>query len=395
MAIRKDRRAVLLVLDGVGAGALPDAASYGDEEADTLGNLSRAAGGLHLPVLGGMGLGNLRPIEGVPPAAAPTASWGRLAEVSAGKDSTTGHWEMMGLVSLVPFPTFPSGFPARIIEAFESETGRRTIGNRAASGTEIIEELCREHIRLGAFIVYTSADSVFQIAAHEDAIAVEELYEACRTARRLLEGPDAVARVIARPFSGECGSLVRTPRRRDFSLEPPGPTLLDLMESAGIPRKGIGKIDDLFAHRGISSIHVPDNRAGLAELESILAVRESGFVFANLVDFDSRWGHRNDVAGFARGLSEVDEALPGIMSAFDEGDLLIITSDHGNDPTTPGTDHTREYAPVLAWSPGLPGRPLGDRRSFSDIAATLAGFFGLGGNLPGDSFPGLTCLEEA
>lgn len=388
MTIRRDRRAVLLVLDGVGAGALPDAARYGDEGADTLGNLSRAVGGLHLPVLEGMGLGNLLPIEGVPPAAAPSASWGRLAEVSAGKDSITGHWEMMGLISHTPFPTYPSGFPAGIIEAFERETGRRTIGNRAASGTEIIEELCLEHIRLGAFIVYTSSDSVFQIAAHEGVIPVEELYEACRTARRLLQGPDAVARVIARPFSGECGSLVRTPRRRDFSMEPPGPTLLDLMESAGIPRRGVGKIDDLFAHRGITSVHVPDNRAGLAELASVLALGESGFVFANLVDFDSKWGHRNDPAGFAQGLSEVDDALPGLMSALDEGDLFIITADHGNDPTTPGTDHTREYAPVLAWSPGIPGRPLGDRRSFSDIAATLALFFGLEGDIPGDPFPG-------
>ncbi len=382
----RNGRAVLLVLDGVGAGALPDAASYGDSGADTLGNLSRAAGGLSLPNLGAMGLGNLHRIAGVDPVPAPTASWGRLAELSAGKDSTTGHWEMMGLVSRVPFPTYPAGFPAGIIGAFERATGRRAIGNRPASGTGIIEELCAEHFRTGAFIVYTSADSVFQIAAHEDVIPVDELYAACEAARRILVAPDGVARVIARPFRGICGALVRTPRRRDFSLPPPGPTLLDALERAGIPRGGVGKIDDLFAHRGIGTKHVADNAEALRELGSMLKGGAGGFIFANLVDFDMKWGHRNDVDGFARGLEEADRALPGILGRLGPGDILVITADHGNDPTTAGTDHTREYAPLLSYSPGVPGRALGDRGSFSDIAATLSEFFGLDAGLPGISF---------
>lgn len=380
------RRAVLLVLDGVGAGALPDAASFGDEGADTLGNLSRACGGLRLPFLEAMGLGNLHPIEGVGSVPLPGASWGRLAEASAGKDSTTGHWEMMGLVCMTPFPTYPSGFPKWIMDRFERETGRPAIGNRAASGTEIIEELCGEHLRSGAFIVYTSADSVFQIAAHEEVVPPAELYHACETARRMLVPPDGVARVIARPFKGSCGSLARTPGRRDFSLEPPGPTLLDAMERARISRRGVGKIDDLFAHRGITTTHVTDNSQGLAELASMLDSPEEGFIFANLVDFDSKWGHRNDIEGFRRGLEEVDAMLGDVLSRLAEGDLFLLTADHGNDPTTPGTDHTREYAPILAWSPGLPGRPLGDRDSFSDIAATLSEYFGIDAGLPGDSF---------
>ena len=379
-------RALLLVLDGVGAGALPDADSYGDAGADTLGNLSRAAGGLSLPNLRALGLGNLHRIEGVDPVPAPLASWGRLAELSAGKDSTTGHWEMMGLVSREPFPTYPAGFPARIVEAFEAATGRRAIGNRPASGTGIIEELCTEHVRTGAFIVYTSADSVFQIAAHEEVIPVDELYAACEAARRILVPPDGVARVIARPFRGACGNLERTPRRRDFSLPPPGPTLLDALERAGVPRGGVGKIDDLFAHRGIRTRHVSGNAEALAEMESMLAGGAGGFIFANLVDFDSRWGHRNDVAGFARGLEEADGALRGILGRLVPGDLFIVTADHGNDPTTPGTDHSREYAPLLSFSPGLPGTALGDRTGFSDIAATLSEFFGLDAGLPGISF---------
>lgn len=382
----RDGRAVLLVLDGVGAGALPDAGSYGDSGADTLGNLSKAAGGLSLPNLEAMGLGNLHRIEGVDPAPAPTASWGRLAELSAGKDSTTGHWEMMGLVSLVPFPTYPDGFPARIIEEFEHATGRRAIGNRPASGTAIIEELCAEHLETGAFIVYTSADSVFQIAAHEDVIPTNELYAACEAARRIMAPPDGVARVIARPFRGACGALERTPRRRDYSLPPPGPTFLDALELAGIPRGGVGKIDDLFAHRGITTRHVADNAEALSELGSMLNGGARGFVFANLVDFDMKWGHRNDVEGFARGLEEADRAMPGILAMLGPGDMLIITADHGNDPTTASTDHSREFAPLLFYKPGVPGRALGDRESFSDIAATLSEFFGIDAGLPGISF---------
>lgn len=382
-------RAVLLVLDGVGAGALPDAARWGDEGADTLGNISRAAD-LSLPFLGSLGLGNLRAMRGVPPADRPLASWGRLAEVSAGKDSTTGHWEMMGLVSREPFPTYPGGFPDDILAEFSRATGRGVLGNRPASGTGIIAELGGVQALTGDWIVYTSADSVFQIAAHEDVIPPAELYEACRTARRILAPPHAVARVIARPFTGPPGAYVRTAGRRDFSLPPPGRTLLDALSEAGIPRTGVGKLDDLFAHRGISTVHAASDAEGLGILAEMAGSVPSGLVFANLVDFDTRWGHRNDVAGFAGGLLEVDRALPRILAAIRPGELFILTADHGNDPTTPGTDHTREYAPLLAFSPGRPGRPLGDRGSFADIAATLAAYFGIP-----ETFPGRSFLEEA
>ncbi len=378
----------MLVLDGVGAGAMPDAGEYGDEGSDTLGNLSRAVGGLDLPFLGSMGLGCAHSVEGVPPVARPGASFGRLAELSKGKDSTTGHWEMMGLVSSVPFPTYPGGFPAEIVRAFEEATGRRVIGNTAASGTRIIEDLGGEHLASGALIVYTSADSVFQIAAHESVVPPVELYEACRTARRLLTPPHGVARVIARPFTGVPGSFTRTPRRRDFSIEPPGRTLLDALEEAGIPRTGVGKIDDLFAGRAIETVHVDGNTAGLAELSRQAASTVSGLVFANLVDFDMKWGHRNDIEGFRRGLEEVDSALSRLVPSLREGDLFIITADHGNDPTTAGTDHSREYAPLLALSPGRPGRPLGIRRTFADIAETLLGHFGLEGGFGATSFLG-------
>jgi|WetSurMetagenome_2_1015567.scaffolds.fasta_scaffold00776_13 phosphopentomutase len=380
-------RAVLLILDGVGAGALPDAEAYGDEGSDTLGNLARTLGGLHLPFLQSLGLGNLHEIEGVPPVDAPAASWGRMAERSAGKDSTTGHWEMMGLCSCTPFPTYPHGFPSGIISAFEAATGRRVLGNRAASGTEIIEELGVEHLRTGALIVYTSADSVFQVAAHESVVPPRELYEACQAARRLLQPPDGVGRVIARPFTGSPGSFVRTAGRRDFSLPPPGRTLLDALADAGIPRTGVGKIDDLFAHRNIETLHTPSNAVSLDTLESILREGGKGLVFANLVDFDMRWGHRNDVAGFAAGLEEVDSRLPGLTALLAERELLIIAADHGNDPTTPGTDHSREHSPLLCFSPGIPGHDLGTRSTFSDVAATLALFFGLPGGFPGTAFP--------
>ncbi len=379
-------RAVLLVLDGVGAGALPDAGAYGDEGADTLGNLSRAVGGLDLPLLGSMGLGNLHPVEGVPPAARPTASWGRMTERSAGKDSTTGHWELMGLTSLIPFPVYPRGFPERIVEAFEKASGRRVIGNVAASGTEIIEELGPEHLETGALIVYTSADSVFQVAAHTGVVPLAELYDACRKAREILQPPDGVGRVIARPFTGSPGAFRRTPERRDFSLAPPGTTLLDLLAAEGIPAGGVGKVDDLFAHRAISTVHVSSNAEGLDRLEQQACGPGGGLVFANLCDFDTLWGHRNDAVGFARGLREVDSRLGAILGRLRRGDLFILTADHGNDPTTPGTDHTREYVPLLVVCPGSTGSPLGTRATFADVAATLAEYFGLEERFGASSF---------
>lgn len=383
------RKAVLLVLDGVGAGALPDAGAYGDEGADTLGNLSRAVGGLDLPLLGSMGLGNLHPVEGVVPVAEPSASWGRMMERSAGKDSTTGHWELMGLVSATPFPVYPDGFPERIVEAFERASGRRVIGNVAASGTEIIELLGREHLETGALIVYTSADSVFQVAAHLDVVPLQELYEVCRKAREILQPPDGVGRVIARPFTGSPGAFRRTHDRRDFSLPPPGTTLLDLLAAAGIPAVGVGKVDDIFAHRAITSVHVSSDSEALDRLEEQAGGPGGGLVFANLCDFDTLWGHRNDVRGFARGLEEVDARLGAILGRLESGDLFILTADHGNDPTTPGTDHTREHVPLLVVSPGSRGAPLGTRETFADVAATLAEYFRLPERFGASSF-----LEE-
>jgi phosphopentomutase len=359
---------------------------YGDEGSDTLGNLAGVTGGLDLPCFQRLGLGNAHLIEGVPPSAAPEASWGRMAERSAGKDSTAGHWEMMGLCSCKGFPTYPGGFPPGIIAAFEEATGRKTLGNRPASGTAIIEELGAEHLRTGALIVYTSADSVFQVAAHEDAVPPSELYAACEEARRILVPPNGVSRVIARPFRGEPGAFYRTAGRRDFSLPPPGRTLLDALADAGIPRTGVGKLDDLFAHRNLETIHVPSNTAALDQLEAMLAHVRSGLVFANLVDFDMRWGHRNDTAGFRAGLEEVDGRLPSILRGLGVDDALLITADHGNDPTTAGTDHSREYVPLLFYVPGRTGRDLGTRSSFSDVASSLCDWFGLEESFPGESF---------
>lgn len=382
----RGRRATVLVLDGVGAGELPDAAEWGDSGSDTLGNLARVCGGLRLPFLQSLGLGNAHRVEGVPPARAPLASWGRMMERSRGKDSTTGHWELMGLCSCASFPTYPDGFPAGIIGAFEKATGRKVIGNRPASGTVIIEELGPEQLATGALIVYTSADSVFQIAAHEEVIPLAELYSACEAARRILVPPDGVARVIARPFLGRPGSFYRTAGRRDFSLPPPGRTLIDALADSGVPRTGVGKIDDLFAHRNIETVHVPSNTVALDTLEAQLGTFSEGLVFANLVDFDMKWGHRNDVEGFRAGLEEVDARLPRIFSLLRGGDAFLITADHGNDPTTPGTDHSREHVPILAYRPGAQGGDLGTRETFSDVAASLAFWFGLEEEFPGTPF---------
>ncbi len=383
------KKAIVMVLDGVGAGELPDAGEYGDRGSDTLGNVARAVGGLNLPGLQAMGLGNLHRIKGVEPVPSPIASWGRMAEASRGKDSTTGHWEMMGIVSTSPMPTFPGGFPPGIIERFQELTGRPVLGNEVASGTEIVARLGREQVETEGLIVYTSADSVFQVAAHEGVVPVAELYEYCRMARDMLSPPElGVGRVIARPFTGEEGNYVRTARRKDFSLPPPNPTLLDLFAENGVPVCGVGKIDDLFAHRNIETVHAASNDEEMAILLDMTCRCEGGFVFANFCDFDTQWGHRNNFVDFAAGLKAFDSWLPSFMSILSPGDLLIITADHGNDPTTPSTDHSREYAPLLCYSPGIPGRNLGIRGTFSDISRTLCDFFDLECPFPGVSFLG-------
>lgn len=366
-------RVVLIVLDSVGAGALPDAAAYGDEGSNTLGNLARAVGGLALPNLGRLGLGNILPLEGVPAAGRPQGAYGRMAERAPGKDTTTGHWELAGVTLTRPFPTYPDGFPPEVIEAFRQATGYDVLGNKAASGTEIIKELGEEHVRSGKPIVYTSADSVFQIAAHEGVIPVEELYRLCQAARRILTGEHGVGRVIARPFTGDPGHFQRTAARRDFSLVPPEPTLLDRLSESGLPVTGIGKIEDIFAGRGLTqALHTHGNTEGIAETVRWLSGGE-GLVFTNLVDYDMVYGHRNDCPGYARALEEFDQAVPSLLAGLREDDLLIITADHGCDPTTPSTDHSREYVPLLAAGPRVRGGvDLGTRETFADVGATVA-----------------------
>lgn len=372
-------KAVIVVLDGMGIGALPDAALYGDEGSNTLGNLAEAVGGLCLPNLQRLGLGNIGRIKGVPPALQPAAAWGKMAERSPGKDTTTGHWELAGVILDRPFPVYPCGFPPEIIVSFEERIGRRVLGNKPASGTAIIEELGPEHLRTGCPIVYTSADSVFQIAAHEEVIPIEELYRMCTVAREILSGEHAVARVIARPFTGKPGSFQRTARRHDFSLPPPCPTVLEALAGRGYGVVGIGKIKDIFAGRGISrSLSVKDNADNIRQ--TITAVREisPGVVFTNLVDFDTLYGHRNDPAGFARALKEFDDALPELLKTVAEDGAVFITADHGCDPTTASTGHSREYVPLLVWGLRLkPGVPLGTRGCFADLGATVARFFNL------------------
>jgi phosphopentomutase len=386
------RRAIILVLDGVGIGAAPDAASYGDAGSDTLGNLARARGGLSLPNLAAAGLGNIAPIEGVAPAATPQGAWGKMRPASAGKDSTTGHWEIAGLHLERPFPTYPGGFPQELIDRFTRATGRGVIGNVPASGTEIIARLGAAHESTGELIVYTSADSVFQVAAHEQVVPLEELYAACEAARAMLVAPHDVSRVIARPFVGRPGEYVRTANRRDYALPPPDETLLDDLAAAGVPRAGVGKVDDLFAGRGLRARHTTGNAEGVEAILEWLAGEQGGLLFANLVDFDTLYGHRNDVAGFERALREFDDALPKIRSALREDDLLFITADHGNDPTTSSTDHAREYVPLLAVGEPVHPVPIGVRETFSDLGATVAEWLNVGFRGRGTSF--LPVLER-
>jgi phosphopentomutase len=380
------RRAALIVLDGVGCGAAPDAAEYGDTGSDTLGNLARAVGGLSLPRLEALGLGGTSDIPGIAVAAAPRAAWGRMRPRSAGKDSTTGHWELCGLVLEQPFPTFPAGFPAAVLGEFARRTGRGVLGNRAASGTAILDELGEEHRRTGAWIVYTSADSVFQVAAHEATVPLVELYRACQIAREMLAGSHAVSRVIARPFTGEPGAWRRSAGRRDWSVPPPGATLLDRLAAAGVPRAGVGKVDDLFAGRAITSRHAATNDEAYALIEEALTSMDAGFLLANVVEFDQTWGHRNDVAGFHRGLQALDARVDRLLAPVRPGDLVIITADHGNDPTTPSTDHSREEVPLLVVGPEVRPGPLGCRATFADAGQTIAEWLGAAPLAAGRSF---------
>ena len=371
------KRAIILVLDGVGIGAAPDAADYGDVGSNTLGNLARAVGGMHLPAMQRAGLGNIAPLAGVLPAEQPLGAWGIMVPRSAGKDSTTGHWEISGVQLERPFPTYPGGFPKSIVDEFARRTGRGVIGNIVGSGTDIIDRFGAEHQQTGKWILYTSADSVFQVAAHEDVVSLEELYAACVAARAMLVAPNDVSRVIARPFVGSEGAYARTKNRRDFSIEPPKLTLLDALAAAGIARDGVGKVDDLFAGRAIRSRHTANNAEGIAAITEWLQSAESGLLFANLVDFDQQFGHRNDVAGFYQALREFDAALPKLVSALRGDDLLFITADHGNDPTTPSTDHARECVPVLALGNRVESVTIGRRQTFSDLGATVAEWFGV------------------
>ena len=366
-------RVVWIVLDSVGIGAMPDAADYGDIGADTLGNLARQRP-MDLPNLRRLGLANIRPLAHLEPASEPAACYGRCALASPGKDTTTGHWEMVGIHLDKPFPLFPHGFPPEVMNEFERRTGRGTLGNKAASGTEVIEELGAEHMRTGSPIVYTSADSVFQIAAHEEVIPLWELYKMCDTAREILRGPFEVGRVIARPFEGAPGFFKRTANRRDFAVPPPRGMLLDQLEAAKIEVFSIGKIFDVFLGRGIGPHEKTKNNAdGMAKTLAALGEVDRGLIFVNLVDFDQQYGHRNDVEGYARALEEVDVWLPGLYEKLAPGDLLILTADHGCDPTTPGTDHTREYTPLLAYSTVMMhGKDLGTRATLSDIGQTVA-----------------------
>ncbi len=369
------RRAILLVLDGVGIGAAHDAAHYGDEGSDTLGNIARAVGGLELPHMEALGLGGIATLEGVSASVTPRGAFGSMQPASSGKDSTTGHWELCGVHLERPFPVYPNGFPSDVTDAFARATGRPVIGNIAASGTEIIERYAEEQRRTGAWILYTSADSVFQVAADEGTIPLAELYAACEIARAQLVAPHNVSRVIARPFVTEAGSYRRTANRRDFSVAPVEETLLDMLARSGVDRRGVGKVDDLFARRNIQALHTENNDQGIAAILAFAREAKSGLCFANLVDFDQQYGHRNDIAGFYGALRGFDRAIPTLVDALREDDLLIITADHGTDPTTRSTDHSRERVPLLAVGPRIAPRSLGERSTFSDAGATIADWF--------------------
>jgi len=375
----KQAKAIVLVVDGGGVGASEDAAAYSDLSSfNSIGNTAKAVGGLRLPNFERLGFGNITTIEGVATVSNPVASWGRLRESSNGKDSVTGHWEMMGITVRHAFPTYPNGFPPEVIGGFEEVIGRKTLGNVAASGTEIIERLCREHFRTGYPIVYTSADSVFQVAAHEDIVPVETLWDWCAKARAMLVPPDEVNRVIARPFAGKPGALYRTSGRRDFAVEPPSPSMLEVLQNAGVPTSGIGKINDIYCGKGIAqSWRVADNNEAVRRTVEWLERPMGGFCFTNLNDFDSKYGHRRDADGYAKALIQLDSELPDMLNKLGGADRLIVTADHGCDPTAPGSDHTREFVPLLDYRPGSEGRGLGSLDSFSQVGARILETFGV------------------
>ncbi len=382
-------RICTIVLDSVGIGALPDAPQFGDEGAHTLGHIASKVQDFTLPNMEQLGLGWIEASAGLRAVPNPSGYYGKMAEVSAGKDTMTGHFELMGLKVTIPFKTYPDGFPRKLLDQFEAETGRSVIGNKPASGTDILDELGPEQMKTGAWIVYTSADSVFQIAAHEEVISLEELYDACRIARRLtLKDEFAVGRVIARPYVGTPGAFVRTANRHDYALKPPAPTVLNALKTAGKQVVAVGKINDIFSGEGITkSYPTKSNADGIAKTIEVMQTPFTGLCFTNLVDFDSLYGHRRDVEGYAEALRAFDRSLPDIMNAFGPRDLLVITADHGNDPTHPGTDHTREYVPILLWSPSFQSTgSIGIRSTFADLAATIADNFSVEGTGHGISF---------
>ena len=392
----QSKRAIWIVLDGVGLEALPDAREYSDEDAATLPHVAAACGGLNLPNMRNLGLGCLAEIEGVPPASEPAGVYGRLAETSSGKDSIIGHWELAGVVVNKPFATYPQGFPAELVRKFAEITGAEPLGNISAGGLSILKEYGAEHVRTGRPILYTSVDSVFQVAAHEDVLPPEKLYDLCRAVKPLTD-EYGIARVIARPFDGDSqGGFRRTAGRKDFPVPPPQKTLLEGLVDKGYMVTAVGKISDLFAGRGISrSVATVDNNDGMEKVIVGLAALETGLLMVNLIDFDMVYGHRNDALGFGRALEDFDAWLPQLFNVMRTDDLLVICADHGCDPTSPGSDHTREYVPVLLWSKAMKrGRALGDRQSFSDVAATLADFFRVPGTLAGESFERLLGLTR-
>ncbi len=378
-------KTLVVVLDSVGAGEMPDAAKFGDKGANTLAHTAQAVGGLHMPNLGALGLGNITDIQGVPPTNAARGFWGKAAEQSNGKDTTTGHWELMGVITKQPFSKWPDGFPPEIINEFVRRTGRGVLGNKPASGTQIIEELGPQQVETGKWIVYTSADSVFQIAAHEEVIPLEELYKACEIAREILD-PYRVARVIARPYVGKPGAFKRTYNRRDFSMKPTGQTVMDLLQEHEIPVIAVGKIHDIFAGRGMDrSVHTEGNDDGMVQTEKLLKETKNGFIFTNLVDFDMLYGHRRNPRGYAAALEAFDAFWPRLTAAAGDNTLVIVTADHGCDPTaTWSTDHTREYIPIIAWYAGIKtGHDLGVRSTFADVGATVAAALGVNYTGPG------------
>lgn len=384
------KRVILIILDSVGMGALPDADKYGDAGADTIGHVAKFNGGLKLPNMESIGLGLIEGIQNINKVSNPLGCYGKFYEASNGKDTVTGHWEMVGVKSEIPLPTYPNGFPPEIIKEFEEKTGRKVIGNKPASGTEILDELGEEQLKTGALIVYTSADSVFQIAAHEDIIPIEELYKYCEIARNMLTGHNAVARVIARPYLGKPGNFSRTSNRKDYALLPPHATALDKLQEAGVKVMAVGKIEDIFSGKGIhSAVHTKDNMDGVDKTLDYMKTEKEGLIFTNLVDFDMKWGHRNDAKSYGKGLEEFDVRLKEIMQNMESDDILFITADHGCDPTYPGTDHTREYVPFLAYGEPLKkGYNLGTKVGFFNMGQTICDIFNSEKIINGDSFLG-------